>query len=114
MALTFDERTKTLVAGTSTGYLIFFRVEGVSEIIPSSSLCSEAEVPVTSMGTLNRGINLCIASFANGLIWICSFDGSLVAEITAHSRCINAIACHPTRSVFASVSDDTFMNLFEV
>lgn len=34
--------------------------------------------------------------------------------MSAHSRVINAVACHPSKSVFATCSDDTFMQVFEV
>jgi WD40 repeat protein len=41
-------------------------------------------------------------------------SGISICELSAHSRTLNAIACHPTRSVFATSSDDTFVHLFEV
>ena len=36
-------------------------------------------------------------------------SGKTVAEIGAHSRSINAVACHPTRSLIASCGDDSFV-----
>ena len=32
----------------------------------------------------------------------------------AHSRQVNALCCHPNRTVFVSAGDDTFVNLWEV
>ena len=84
-AMTFDERTKMLVCGTSTGYLIHFSVDSSSTITAQSSITSENEIPVTSLGTLNRGINLCVATFANGQVKLSTFAGELLAEFTAHS-----------------------------
>ena len=43
-----------------------------------------------------------------------STEGVVVCEIASHSRQINAICSHPSKSVFASCSDDTFMNVYEV
>ncbi len=40
--------------------------------------------------------------------------GKLVCEIGAHSRQINAVKAHPTRAVFATAGDDTFVNLWEI
>jgi len=37
-----------------------------------------------------------------------------VAELSAHSRILNSLQSHPTRSVFATSSDDTFVHVFEV
>ena len=43
-----------------------------------------------------------------------SDNGSLLCEMQAHSRQVSALVCHPVRSVFATVSDDTFLNVWEV
>jgi hypothetical protein len=40
--------------------------------------------------------------------------GAVIAEVGAHSRGINALACHPQIPIFATCSDDTFLNIFEV
>jgi WD40 repeat protein len=34
--------------------------------------------------------------------------------LAAHSRQVNALACHPTKSIFVTVGDDTFLNVWEV
>ena len=34
--------------------------------------------------------------------------------MSAHSRGINALTCHPIKPLIATCSDDTFMNIFEV
>ena len=67
-----------------------------------------------SLGTLNRGDNLYVAGFANGLVKIISTQGFVICELGAHSRLLNALVCHPSKSVFATCSDDTFMNVYEV
>lgn len=66
------------------------------------------------MDTLNRGDNLYIAAFANGQVKLIHPSGNLLLEISAHSRSLNALTCHPTKSIFATCSDDTLMNVFEV
>lgn len=94
----FDDRTKCLVGGTSTGFLIFFQIEDKTTLTPIASLSPEVgtEVPCTSLNILHRGVNLLIAGFASGLIRMATFDGELIAEFYGHSRQINAIACHPS------------------
>jgi WD40 repeat protein len=37
-----------------------------------------------------------------------------VGEIGSHSRSLNALICHPTKPIFATGSDDTFVNVYEV
>jgi len=37
-----------------------------------------------------------------------------VCELSAHSRSINALVCHPLKSFFATCSDDTFVHIFSV
>ena len=41
-------------------------------------------------------------------------SGASVAEITPHSRMITGLACHPSKSVFATCGDDSFVNVFEI
>ena len=41
-------------------------------------------------------------------------NGELICELQAHSRQINGLVCHPSRSVFATAGEDTFMNVWEV
>jgi WD40 repeat protein len=56
-----------------------------------------------------------VAAFSTGRILLYSLSSrSLLAEICAHSRWINALAKHPTEPVFASVSDDTFLNIWKI
>lgn len=55
-----------------------------------------------------------MVGFANGQIKMITPEGNLACELSAHSRCINAIISHPVKSLFATCSDDTFVNIFEV
>ena len=32
----------------------------------------------------------------------------------SHSRCLNALTCHPERPLFLTCGDDTFLNVFSV
>lgn len=72
------------------------------------------EIPVTALSLLNRGDNLYAAGFANGLVKLITPQGAVVCEMSVHSRCLNALTCHPTKSIFATCSDDTFVHVFEV
>ena len=75
---------------------------------------NDKNVPITSLDILNRGENLFVAAYANGQVKLYNAVGDLIIELSAHSRAVNALKCHPTKSLFVTVSDDTFCNLFEV
>ena len=61
------------------------------------------------------GLPIFIVAYASGRVKLVLCDsGKLVCEIGAHSRQINAIRAHPTRSAFVTAGDDTFVNLWEV
>jgi len=63
---------------------------------------------------LNRGDNLFAVGYANGSVRLISPSGSILCQLSAHSRSLNALACHPTKSVFATCSDDSFVHIFEL
>lgn len=76
---------------------------------------SPYETMITSIKLLisNNGYNMYVAAMANGLIKIfnCS-KAEQVAELQAHSRAINGLVCHSIKPLFATVSDDTIVNLW--
>lgn len=116
--MTFDDRSKVLAVGNANGYVVLFTAEEVDkkiELVPNKNfLTPPAEIPLTSLGTLFRGDNLLVAAYSNGTVKIFTFKGDILCEIGAHSRNINAVACHPEKSIFWTVGDDTFLNVFEV
>lgn len=68
--------------------------------------------PCTSLAI--RGSYL-LCAYGNGIISVINTKtATKVADIAAHSRFINAIDLHPTLNVFASVSDDTTLHLWEI
>ena len=56
-----------------------------------------------------------VVGYASGTIrlFLCE-TGHMVCEIGGHSRQVNTICAHPTRTVFVSAGDDTFVNLWEI
>lgn len=59
--------------------------------------------------------NLFIVGLSSGLVKIYSTEEPrCLLELQAHSRQINALVCHPTKPVFATASDDTFLNVWEI
>lgn len=71
-------------------------------------------MPITSCGILNRGDNLFVLGDGLGKVYIVNCkDGGVKAEllitIQAHQQCLNAMACHPTKSVFATVGEDSMV-----
>ena len=101
--MAFDERTKTLAVGNSNGFIVLFKAEeegGKVKLNPIKHISPPAEIPLTSLDTLLRGENLLVASFTNGTVKLYTFEGDILVEIGAHSRNINAVACHPNKSIF--------------
>ena len=70
---------------------------------------------VTSIGCMNtENDNYYIASLSNGVVKIFNCKtGAHLVDIQAHSRQINALACHPSKPIFVTVSDDTIVNLWK-
>ena len=70
-------------------------------------------MPITSCGILNRGDNLFVLGDGLGKVYIvnCKDGGKaeLLITIQAHQQCLNALACHPTKSVFATVGEDSMV-----
>lgn len=115
--MTFDERSKVLAVGNSNGYVVLFKAEESDDKVklnPISHLEPPNEIPLTSLGTLFRGENLLVSCFCNGTVKIHTFEGAQVCEIGAHSRNINAVCWHPSKSIFWTVGDDWFLNVWEV
>lgn len=64
---------------------------------------------------MNLGVPMFIVGYASGTVKLfLSESGQLVCEIGAHSRQVNALCAHPTRTVFVTAGDDTFVNLWEI
>ena len=77
---------------------------------------------MTSIGCLkceeDHG-NYFVVAHANGLVKLYKCKdaqnenkAAYLCDIQAHSRSINALVCHPTKPTFATVSDDTMVNLW--
>lgn len=109
-----DSNTRTLAVGNANGYIILFKTEDGKTLEPTAKITPDQEIPVTSLGVLFRGDNLLVSGHANGTIMIHNFEGEKVIEIGGHVRSVNAVACHPCKSIFCSVGDDTIMNMYEV
>lgn len=56
-----------------------------------------------------------ICAYGNGIVSVHdSTTGNKTADVAAHSRFIHAIDFHPTLNVFATVSEDTKLHLWEI
>ena len=59
-----------------------------------------------------------VAGFESGHIRIFSLNrkGSMVpaVEVAAHARCITALAFHPKKNIFATVGEDTALNVWKM
>jgi len=67
----------------------------------------------SACNTLAISSPLGVAGYASGHLRIYDIErGEIQAEITAHTRAINAIDIHPTEGLVVSTSEDTVVNLF--
>ena len=67
-AMAGDVKSQTLAAGNSNGCVIIFDCDNQSDWIPKYSIKPSNEIPVTTLGTLNRVENLYVVGFANGMV----------------------------------------------
>lgn len=61
-----DEKSRTLAVGNSNGYIVILSCDNQTEWKPLYNIAPLNEIPVISLGTLNRGENLFIAGLSNG------------------------------------------------
>lgn len=109
-----DPKSKTICIGNSNGYVIILSCHNNLDWKPLHNIVPSSEIPVVSIGTLFRGENLYVIAYANGMVKLITTNGKIVCDLQAHSRTITALACHSSKAVFATCSDDTFMHIFEV
>ncbi|TNV77557.1 hypothetical protein FGO68_gene3676 [Halteria grandinella] len=114
-AMSGDPKSQTLAVGNSNGYVIIFDCDNQTEWKAKASVPTKDEIPVVSVGLIVKGgENYYAVAYANGSVKLITPAGVVVSEIGAHSRGINALTCHPQRPIFATCSDDTFVNVYEV
>lgn len=117
---TMDEVHRAPVAciAASGSYLASTDDEGVIQVwvLPafrrSVTISQYAGSPCTSACFCGSTL---IAGWASGHVRM--FDaatGAPIAEICAHARAVTALAAHPRRNLFASVSEDTCLLVFTV
>jgi WD40 repeat protein len=110
-----DIKSQTLAVGNSNGFVIIFECDNQTEWKPVHSINPQNEIPVTAVDTLIRGSeNLYAVGFANGLVKLIHPNGHILCELSAHSRSLNALVCHPSKPIFSTCSDDTFVHVFKV
>lgn len=68
--------------------------------------------PCTSIAL--RG-DVVVAAYATGQVCMYRISKqALAVEVSAHARCINALAVHPSRPLVATVGEDTVLNVFSL
>ncbi len=74
-------------------------------------------MPITSVGVLYRGSNLFIVGDGNGLVSVVDCAGdkpTLLMTVQAHQQALTALVCHPAKSVFATVGEDSMLTMWEI
>lgn len=115
-------KSKALCVGNGDGSCLFLQPKTEQEWDPIGDSLKELqrkkdEAVTMSVDVLLRGqfSNLFIAGLSNGLVRIFTTDEPrCLVELQAHSRQINALACHPSKPLFVTVSDDTFLNVWDI
>ena len=113
--LASDLESETIMAGTHAHHIIHYKLNSLPEQL--KLLTAHENHYETIVNTLDmmktEDQSYFIAGHSNGLIKIFNCNtGAHLVDIQAHSRTVNAIVCHPSKPIFASVSDDTFVNLW--
>lgn len=76
MAMAGDAKSRTLAVGNSNGYVIIFECDNsAGDWKPLKSIQPKDEIPVTSLGILNRGESLYVVGFANGQVSLITPSG---------------------------------------
>jgi WD40 repeat protein len=111
--LSFDPKSRVLALGLTSGVVAGIELAkgGWEATLMAESL---NETPLISLRCLQRGENLFVAAFANGMVRIMKPDLQKLLEVSCHSRQINALSVSANASLFATCGDDTFVNIWEV
>jgi len=105
----FGERDM-LLSGDSNGNITVWNGSSLTE--ETAFVARGSRSPC--MSVVGRG-QIVIGGFASGHIRIFSrMSESIVAEITAHARCITGLALHPTKNIYASAGEDAVVNVFAI
>jgi len=114
-ALAGNPKNHLLCAGTSTGSIILLSVLKPNQANIIATIEGDSfKFPVTSMCVLESE-GLLFASYSNGQVRGYKLpQGKEVLRINAHIKNITAIAGHPTKPLLATVSEDSFLHLFQI
>ena len=116
MSICGDRSSDTFLVGTSNNYILHFRMQDHKLPILNRTHASVFSQTVNSIVVLKGGkSNFYAAGLANGLVRIfdCQ-DCHHLVDIQAHSRAINAMAPHSDLPIFATVGDDTMVNVWSL
>jgi len=115
-ALRSDPKSGTLIAGTATDHWVHLQVNQPPQSFTKlGESTNNYPTMCTSIAVLesNMSDNFYILAYATGVIKILTCPkAEQVAELQAHSRSINALTSHTTKPLFATVGDDTMVNLW--
>ena len=118
VTMAVDQRSKVLLVATGQGQTLILKPKIEDDwgvVQPTGQDGNFANNPVTCADVMSVGLAMFVVGYASGTIklFLCE-TGQLVCEIGGHSRQVNALVAHPSRMVFASAGDDTFVNLWEI
>jgi len=100
-----------LVSGDGEGELAVWKVSGEYEKVCSSSK-GAAHGPVVGVAVRNQRV---IAAFDSGVIQILSQDALVPeVEVYGHSRMLSGLSMHPSKDIFATVAQDSTLNVWKL
>ena len=110
-----DNQNGLLICGCADGSVVLLEGRSPVEFIYNSMLAHSLAIPLVCMDVLYRGASMLVCGYASGEIKLFALpEGRNVVGFCAHSRIITALMCHPSKSLFVSVGEDSFLNVFEI
>ena len=114
-----DEKNFLLIIGLNFGNLIIYHAKSPNSIqkMKEVEVFQNVSFPINCLEVLFGGPNLklAIVGLPNGcLIGYDLPNLNKRFSMQGHARSITGLTIHPTRCVFASVSEDTYLNIYEI
>lgn len=111
LALAAGGDAQLLACGCADGAVVLVDPRAAADAPPVAETRT-SEYPITCVAWC--GPNVMAGNGVGRLYVLCGATGRKLAEVSAHTRPVSALAAHPTRLAVASVSEDTWAHVWSV